>query len=171
MNINLDEIIKNSFKSYDTMLKKYKKYINTQNINLNREKQTIIFNDDDEFNYEFAGMFDSDTQIWLWAWMIPEFLYKETVIVRKLLNYGLKIEPMKEIIIENKNTRGNADQMLYLKTQLVNSRFLLDNNFQLELHLSIATYLVKDNIKFIYPRKKIIDEKTKKSITVYYFIY
>jgi hypothetical protein len=172
MNINLDEIIKKSFQSYDIMLKKYKKYINTQDIKLDRDTQTIIFNDDNEkYKYEFAGIFDSDTQIWMWAWMIPEFLYKETVLVRKLLNYGLKIEPMKDMFLKDNNDRGNTDQMLYLKTQLVNSRFLLDNKFQLDLHLSIATYLVKDNIKFIYPREKIIDEKTKKSITVYYFIY
>lgn len=171
MNINLDEIIKNSFQSYDTMLKKYKKYIDTQDIKTNRDTQKIIFNNEDEFNYELAGMFDSDTQIWMWAWMIPEFLYKETILVRKLLNYGLKIEPMKDMMLTGNNKRGNTDQMLYLKTQLVNSRFLLDNKFQLDLHLSIATYLVKENIKFIYPREKIIDEKSKKSITVYYFIY
>jgi len=171
MNINLDEIIKNSFQSYDTMLKKYKKYIDTHDIKTNRYTQKIIFNNEDEFTFELAGMFDSDTQIWMWAWMIPEFLYKETVLVRKLLNYGLKIEPMKDMMMSGNNERGNTDQMLYLKTQLVNSRFVLDNKFQLELHLSIATYLVKDNIKFIYPREKIIDEKRNKSITVYYFIY
>lgn len=170
MDINLDEIIKNAFISYDSMLSKYKKYIKSQNIKIKRNEQKIIFNDEKEFNYEMAGLFDSSTQIWMWAWMIPEFSYRDTQLVRKLLNYGLKIEPMKDININN-DKRNNVDQMLYLKTQLVNSRFLLDNNFQLDLHLSIATYLVKDNIKFIYPRKKIIDEKTKEFITIYYFVY
>jgi hypothetical protein len=172
MNINLDQIIKDSFKSYDVMLKKYKKYINTQDVKIDREKQTILFNNNDKFTYEIVGMFDTDTQIWLWGWMIPEFLYNETTLVRKLLNYGLKIEPFKTMLFNSdKNNRFNADKMLYLKTQLVNSRFLLDNKFQLDLHLSIATYLVKDNIKFIYPRERIIDEKTKKTFIVYYFIY
>ena len=32
MNINLDEIIKNSFQSYDEILHKYKKYIDIWNI-------------------------------------------------------------------------------------------------------------------------------------------
>lgn len=169
MNINLDEIIKNSLKSYDLMTTKYKKYINSKELKFNRDNQKVSFEDGNEFSYEIAGMFDSNTQIWMWAWMIPEFLYRETNLVRKLLNYGLKIEPMKNINFEK--NRGNADQMLYLKTQLVNSRFLLDDNFQLELHLSIATYLVKNNIKFIYPRKKMIDEKTNNFITVYYFMY
>ena len=169
MNINLDEIIKNSLKSYDLMTTKYKKYINSKELKFNRDNQKVSFEDGNEFSYEIAGMFDSNTQIWMWAWMIPEFLYRETNLVRKLLNYGLKIEPMKNINFEK--NRGNVDQMLYLKTQLVNSRFLLDDNFQLELHLSIATYLVKNNIKFIYPRKKMIDEKTNNFITVYYFMY
>ena len=33
----------------------------------------------------------------------------------------------------------------YIKTQLVNSRFLLEDNFQLELHLYLSYYLLKEN--------------------------
>jgi hypothetical protein len=99
------------------------KYLETDNITVDRNTNKIIFTDIDtiEYKYEILGVFDNMTRIWLWAWMSPEFMFNETDIVRKLLNYGLKINRT----IVNRVT----DDRLYLKTQLVNSRFLLEDNF------------------------------------------
>jgi hypothetical protein len=99
----------------------------------------------------------------MWAWLVPEFTFKETNIVRNLLNYGLKISP-------TLTNRLNNEQ-LYLKTQMVNGRFLLHDNFQLDLHLAISSYLAKDNFKFIYYKKKYLNKDKTKFITVYYIIY
>ena len=153
---------------YDTKNETYKNYIKSTNIKVSREDGTVEFKDVNEkknkFNYQILGIFDNDKSIWMWGWMIPELIEKETEIVKKLLYYGLKITP------DNKQKIITTDR-LYLKTQLVNSRFLLDSNFQLELHLAIASYLIKENIKFIYPYTRYLNEEKTQYITVYYLIY
>jgi hypothetical protein len=91
----LSLLVDKAFNHYDKQNIKYLKYLNTSNITVDREKNTIIFTDIDDtiFSYEILGIFDNTTRIWMWAWMIPDFMYNETNIVRKLLNYGLKINP------------------------------------------------------------------------------
>ena len=98
----------------------------------------------------------------MWAWMSPDFLSNETIIVKKLLNYGLKINPT--------TIKTLSPDKLYLKTQLVNSRFLLEDEIQLELHLAIASYLAKDNFKFIFNKKRYLNKDNTKYITMYYLI-
>ena len=161
-NINLDILIDKSLNYYDNQNNEYKSFID-DDITINREDNSIKFNKlNKEFKYELLGIFDNTTNIWMWGWMIPEFLYNETNLVRKLLMYGLKITPTVITPV--------SDEKLYLKTQLVNSRFLLYEQFQLDLHLAIASYLVKDSIKFIYYKKKYLNKDKTKFITVYYFI-
>ena len=164
MNIDLSSLIDKAIDYYDIKSLQYKKYIDSDNITLNREDNTIIFPDVDEikYTYEVLGFFDNTTNIWMWAWMSPQFTNNETNIVKKLLNYGLKINPT----LSEKITPDR----LYLKTQLVNSRFLLEDEFQLELHLAISSYLAKDNFKFIYYKKKYLSNNKKNYIIVYYLI-
>jgi hypothetical protein len=63
------------------------------------------------------------------------------------------------------------NEQLYLKTQMVNSRFLLYDEFQLDLHLAISSYLAKDSFKFIYSKRKYLNKEKSKYITVYYLIF
>ena len=93
--------------------------------------------------------------------MLPSILMDESVFVKKLLNYGLKID---------QTIQNLSYDNLYLKTLFVNSRFLLENIFQLELQLAISLYLGKDNLKFIYPRIKYLSNDKKKFLTIYYLI-
>ncbi len=160
----LTNIIDKALYHYDIQNNKYSKYLTTETITLDRQTNMIIFPDIDniEHKYEVLGLFDNTTSIWMWAWMVPDYMYNETEIVRKLLNYGLKITP-------NIISRVSDDR-LYLKTQLVNSRFLLDGIFQLELHLALSSYLAKDNFKFIYSKRKYLSKDKKKYITIYYLI-
>ncbi len=161
---DLNILIDKSLNFYDNQNKKYKEYLNDEDITVTRDKNLIKFNKlNKEFKYELLGMFDNTTNIWMWGWMIPDFLYNETNLVRKLLNYGLKISPSVITPV--------SDEKLYLKTQMVNSRFLLNDEFQLDLHLAIVSYLVKDNIKFIYYKKRYLNKDKSKYITVFYFIY
>ena len=163
MDIDLSILIDNALKYYDIHNIEYDKYIKSENILIEREKNIIKFVDfNTEFKYEFLGIFDNTTNIWMWAWLVPEFMYNETNIVRKLLNYGLKISPTPVVRLNNEH--------LYLKTQMVNGRFLLYDEFQLDLHLAISSYLSKDNFKFIYYKKKYLNKEKTKFITVYYLI-
>ncbi len=163
MEDNLDTLIDKSLNFFDYQNKKYNNYLKEDDISITRDKNIIKFNNlNEDFKYELLGIFDNTTNIWMWGWMMPDFLYNETNLIRKLLNYGLKISPSVITPI--------SDEKLYLKTQMVNSRFLLYEQFQLDLHLAIASYLVKDSIKFIYSKKKYLDKDKTKYITVYYFI-
>jgi hypothetical protein len=161
--LDLSVLIDKALNYYDKKNLEYSKYL-TSDITVERENNIIKFTefDNKQFKYEILGVFDNTTNIWMWAWMVPEFLYNETDIVKKLLNYGLKINP--SIVSPVPNDK------LYLKTQLVNSRFLLNDEFQLELHLAISSYLAKDNFKFIYYKKKYLNKDKTKYITVYYLI-
>ena len=163
MDLDLSTLINDALNYYDKHNIEYDKYIKTDKITVERETNKIIFQEyQKEFKYEFLGIFDNTTNIWIWAWLVPEFMFNETHIVRKLLNYGLKISPTPINKLDN--------EQLYLKTQMVNSRFLLYDSFQLDLHLAISSYLAKDNFKFIYYKKKYLNKEKTKYITVYYLI-
>jgi hypothetical protein len=164
MDLDLSTLINDALNYYDKHNIEYDKYIRTDKITVERETNKIIFQEyQKEFKYEFLGIFDNTTNIWIWAWLVPEFMFNETHIVRKLLNYGLKISPTPINKLDN--------EQLYLKTQMVNSRFLLYDSFQLDLHLAISSYLAKDNFKFIYSKKKYLNKEKTKYITVYYLIF
>ena len=57
--------------------------------------------------------------------------------------------------------------IILLKTQLTNSRFILEDSIQLDIHLALCTYLLNENIKFIYPQKNIL---SKNQIIITYYI-
>jgi hypothetical protein len=164
MDIDLMSLIDKALLYYDMKTIKYNKYIESSDVAIDREQVTFKFLEinQDVFTYDILGVFDNVNNIWMWAWMVPEFYMNETIFVKKLLNYGLKLEPTM--------TETLSPEKLYLKTQLVNSRFLLNDKIQLELHLAIACYLAKDIIKFIYPRIKYLSKDKKKFITIYYII-
>lgn len=160
----LTNIVDKAFNYYDEQNNKYKKYT-TMKTSVNRNETIITFTDNNEtfdFQYEILGIFDNTTNIWIWAWLYPEFVYNETNIVRQLLNYGLKITPT---LLTN-----ISDERLYLRMQFVNSRFIIDDFFQLELHLALSSYLAKDNIKFIYGKRKYLNNDKTRYITLYYLI-
>lgn len=162
MNVNITSLVDQAFTYYDMKSIEYKKYIDCDNISVNREDNTIKFVTVDQtiFKYDILGIFDNTTNIWMWGWMVPEYYINETTIVKKLLNYGLKID----------RTDLSANK-LYLKTQLVNSRFLLEDEIQLDIHIALSSYLIKDNINFVYSKIKYLSNDKKRFITVYYTIY
>jgi hypothetical protein len=164
MDLDLSTLINDALNYYDKHNIEYSDYIKSEKIIVERETNKIIFQEfEKEFKYEFLGIFDNTTNIWIWAWLVPEFMFNETNISRKLLNYGLKISPTPINKLDN--------EQLYLKTQMVNSRFLLYDNFQLDLHLAISSYLAKESFKFIYNKKKYLNKEKTKYITVYYLIF
>mgnify|MGYP001600097536 CR=1 FL=1 len=154
MERDLRTLIRKSLDYYDNKNNEYKKFIKTEKIKIDKAKSKIIL-EDKVFSYEALGVFDNQTNVWAWSWMIPLIDNIKKQLSRKLLNYGLDIEVEdNETILED----------MYLKTQFTNSRFLLDEFLQLEIHLALSSYLLKENIKFIYPLRSYLD-KNKYVIT------
>lgn len=108
------------------------------------EHNKITFYDDQKkelltSNYEVVGIYSSVHKMWSWGWSIPLLRKNEIYISRKILNYGLDIE-----------------YSIFLKTELVTSRFEISDKIQLDIHLAIATYLSK---KVIYKYRILYNEK------------
>ena len=158
INNNISYTIKKAFEYYDNKNEKYKNFIKNKKYIIDGDK-SIIEIDGKKFNYQALGIFDNNTNVWLWSWMIPSTDNVKTKIAKKLLDYGLKL-----------NVKGNDYDMLYIKTQLTNSRFLLENNLQLDIHLAISCYLIRDEILFLYPVKNYLDKEKTKYFTSYYMI-
>jgi hypothetical protein len=162
MEDNIGNIIKKSIDNFENKNILYQEYIIDQNVTFDRVENNITYlNKNKKFNYNVLGMFDKSNNVWFWGWMMPMLYVNETNITKQILDYGLKINPSPVNQLSN--------EKLYIKTQLINSRFLLDNFFQLEIHLALSCYLVKDQIKFIYPRKRELGQN--KSIIIFYTVY
>jgi hypothetical protein len=88
--------------------------------------------------YEVIGVFNNFAKTWSWAWSMPQLFKNMASLSRKLLNYGLDLDPRTK----------------FLKTELITSRFRITNNVQLDLHVALASYISKSPVvyKFIsYP--------------------
>jgi len=150
-------LVNNAFEYYDKNNEKYMdKFINVVYISLDRKQNDLehsILSLYDKnlkllFSYKFEriGMYDKKSNIWSWAWTIPYFNKNETNIIRKILYYGVEL---------NSNS-------IFLKTELVTSRFRITNNAQLDLHCAIASYLAKKPLIFKYKffsNPEIIEDK------------
>ena len=167
MNIgNTESLIKNALKSFDIKNKKYKKYLNNLDVNFNRVDLKITFNEFNEtYNYQVLGTFIPNTNVWLWSWLVPQNTSKEIIMTRKLLEYGLKQSYDSPGSIKDEEQH----EISYLKIQLVNSRFIIDKKFQLDIHLAICSFLLKDNILFIFEKKRYLSKDNY--IVNYFLIY
>jgi|SaaInlStandDraft_7_1057024.scaffolds.fasta_scaffold03287_4 hypothetical protein len=160
---NFSQLIKKSLLYYDKQNNKNKSYLKEIDFELNILKNEITFKYLEKKGlYNILGLFDSSTNIWIWGWMIPNYLNNEITYVKKLLDYGIKIN------IETFDE--NTIDKLYLKSQLTNSRFLLDNKIQLELHLAISSYLLKESFDFIWSKKIYLDNEKKTYLQTFYAI-
>lgn len=160
-NNSLNQFIKKAIDYYDKQNIKYIDTINNLNINFNIDANTIIFNNNNEekiYNYEILGYFDNENNIWIWSWLLINLTSDQIIIARELLNYGLKLEPL-----------SNSTEHFFIKSLLVNSRITLEEDVQLDTNLAIFSYIIKNKIKFIYPRKIFVSD-SKKFITLYYLI-
>lgn len=105
-------------------------------INFYDENKKIIY----KSRYEILGLYVTKGNIWTWAWSVPTYKKNKTYISRKLLNYGTELE-------HNSN--------LFLKSELITSRYKITNPIQLDIHAGISSYLSKQPViyKFYDPVK------------------
>ena len=161
--MDFSDLIKKSLEYYDNQNDKNIKYIQNTHIEVNLKDKITIYDKDYkkllESEYEVLGLFDNQTNIWLWSWLLPFLNSSETVISRKLLDYALKLEP-----------QSNSDDHYYIKSQLLNSRITIEDSIELDIHLALSSYLIKDLFSFIKPLKIFLNEDKTKYSTIYYLI-
>jgi hypothetical protein len=152
-NINeLRELIIKSLDLFDKKAFKYQKYIESEIKVSEFDIKIILYNREIKTDYEYIGYYDKSNNVWIWAWLlqVPNHKLK---LAKELLYYGLKLD-IPSI---------NAEQV-YLKSLLVNSRYVINDHIGLQINLAIFTYLLNEKILFIYPKK--ID-----NMIIYYAIY
>ena len=157
---SLKELVKKALHNYDIKNEQFKKIINNKEYIFKKENATLEFNNlNKKFKFNILGIFDYSKKIWIWSWLVPSYSYNHILYTKKLLDYGIKLNPDKEDI-----------DFLWIKTQLVNSRFLLDDSLQLDIHLAIISYLLKDNFDFIYPVTKQMTKNINDKLLIYYIL-
>src|SRR3972149_7784648 len=99
-----NNIITDSLEYYDKNTEKYEylfknvKYIVTQFNDTDTEHSSFHMfdaNNSEIFRsrIETIGVYDNALKIWTWAWSIPDLPKNATYISRKMLFYGLDLEP------------------------------------------------------------------------------
>ena len=160
---SLSQYIKKAIEYYDNQKIKYKDIIEIEEISYNFHTNEITFKGsnikNNIYDFETLGYFDNTSHIWVWGWVLQEIRSEQTKICRDLLNYGLKLEP---------NTL--TEEHLLIKPLLINSRISIEEDCQLDINLAIYAYIVRDNFKFIYPRRKYLDDSKKSYVTFYLLI-
>jgi len=162
--INIKEFIKNRLDNLDNSNKKYNDLINNKDFKIEKKEDNYwyikFFDSEKKILYEnkcsILGSFDLNTNIWLWAWVTPNFTIEETKDSRELLNYGLTLEP-----------NSNSNIHFYIKSHFVNSRLYFDSDITLDIHLALSFYITKTS-KFIFPRSNIINNV---NVISYYLVY
>ncbi len=171
-----DNIIQTAFSYYDKNNEKYElKFMNVQYVDFKKnkndnERSSINMYDEDNkllftYKYELIGVYYGITNTWSWGWSLSNFKKNTIYTSRKILEYGLDLD--------NDN--------VFLKTELVTSRFKISNPIQLELHLAIASYLSKTPLiyKLTYKTKdldtlaktKITNSSSGEHTTYYLFLF
>ena len=149
-NINLEldlDIVPKSLEYYDKQNKTHQDFYNKINyIRFIKEDYQIEFFDKNKesikkCNYEILGTYDNKSKIWSWAWSNPMLNKYLANVSKKIFNYGFDLE-----------------NNIFLKQELVTSKFKISNKIQLDIHIAIGIYLAKKNM--IYTNR-VYDEDTE----------
>lgn len=141
---NYKVFVTDSLSEYDKNMKEQYKFLQNAeyfkfyNTDESMKNDKIVFYDENnekilEAEYELIGTYNVFHTLWTWAWGNPAYDKKWTRIITKILNYGFSLDPKKNY---------------HLKLELVNSRFIISDYIQIDIHLAIASALSK--IKNIY---------------------
>jgi hypothetical protein len=138
------ELVENSLEYYDTNYEKYASFYNNikfVKIEKTKDQGEIIFYNSDKkeifrSRYEILGTFISKSSTWIWAWAQANYNKQLTYISRSLLKYGTELD--------------SNPQNIFLKSELINSRYKISNYIQLEMHNAIAAYLSKQPLIYKY---------------------
>lgn len=141
----IENLIQDALEYYDINTEKYDdffksiKFIKLINALKDMDHNSIILYNNDKkelltSRYEIIGVYTNQSKTWTWAWSNPKFRKNTTIIARKIVNYGMELDP----------------ESRFLKTELITSRFRITNPIQLDIHAAIASYLSKKTMIFKY---------------------
>ena len=102
---------------------------------------------------ESIGSYYPPTKLWVWAWANPVNPKNNTYIVKKMFDYGMNMDPSKE--------------NLFLRTELITSRFRITESVKLDVYLALSSYLAK--IPYVF-KLFWYGEKQKKDIYYKYIL-
>ena len=157
------DIVKNSLENYDKINSKYKLELSILKkttkesglLNITKEKdkygESWLFDFktlEKKYSSELLGVFNYQSRVFSWSYILPKFYYGDTYLTKRLLNYSLENEPEFEY----------DKALFYLKVMFTNSRFYVETFEELEVLLAVSAYILKDNIKFIATRKNILSD-------------
>ena len=152
------------FNLYDSRKLEYSKYMNHQNITNNSYTNIIEMHFDNSekvsFYCEFLGNYNMDTKIWTWSWVMPEYPCYETGLAYQLINHALTYY---DANLESLNN--------FYRSVLTNSHILINNDFELDNHIALITYQMRNRIKFIYSNIVYLDNSHTKYTINYYYMY
>jgi hypothetical protein len=135
---NFSQVVKDALEYYDdNTIKHYDKIKAFKYYQLVLDEGKIIFYDDlqqkiDDFYYDVIGKFIPKQNVWIWGWSDGNLDKQNTMTSRKVLNYALDLS-RKEIL---------------LKTALITSRIQVTSQYQVDIHVALASFLSKRD--FIY---------------------
>ena len=156
--MNYENLIKNAYKYYDEKSELYDHIIkgtvryeeDTSDNDLT--KRVIRFYDDKnntklEANYEYMGFKTDLTEgptrkgLWIWGWAKEESSKNMTYISKNILKYGLDIV-LNESVLNNKvEHKENSNK--FLKSLLINSKIIYENEIELDILTYLSFYLSK----------------------------
>lgn len=139
------KVVANALNEFDKNKMKYLKFFSEieyyviDTNNNDQEHNTIIFFDkqNEEIfrsRYEHLGIYNNYVRSFIWSWADYTKNKNETSVVRKLLQYGLNIL--------------FQDDIFFFKNSLISSKLNFDNLSQLNYHIAICTYLIKQPLIF-----------------------
>lgn len=157
------DLILNALKYYDMNTEKYSKLLNKikyysliiMPVDNELDYNTIIFYDKNkkEFyrsRYELLGYYNAKLKMWAWGWVIND-KKNEIVFGKKLLNYALDL----------------SNEFGFLKSELVTSRSRVSSEIQVDIHVSIASYITKNPMIFILILPIVSTEYTDDNTEIY----
>lgn len=171
-------IVVNALEYFDENTEKYKhlfknvKYVKFMDAANDMDHNMIFMydeNDNEILNsrYEIIGLYSNDSNVWVWAWSIPTFKKNSTYTSKKMINYGINLDP----------------GLTFLKAELITSRFRVANSIQLDIHVALASYLSRNPVVYKYVLYKkaqnimsfdtkieITDETNDSSVAYYLFL-
>ena len=138
LNTDLYEFIKIRLDNFDKSNKEYEEYIKMaeeDSKNLPNEQlvhryknNKIVFSKDNKIIFEdyasILGIFDINTNVWLWAWTSPTFTQEELKDSLNILKYSLSYDP-----------KSNSNIHNYIKAHFTCSRIHFDKDIYLNIHL------------------------------------
>lgn len=138
------DLVIRSLDYYDNNREKFNKFISkvrylqiqrTSKGDIDRKK--LIFYDRDKekigiSRIEQVGTYYHDPKLWVWSWANPSNEKNVTYLSRKILSYGLDI-----------TTDVKDINNIFLKAELITSRFKINDKIQLDIHIAISSYITK----------------------------